>query len=137
MNLNLLVDTQIVIGTLHEPERMDAETLELLADPANTVFVSAFSVFEIVIKMSVGKLKMPPGWIEAIEEQGMTYLSFQHRHASAVEGLPLHHRDPFDRALIAQAMAEGMTLVTSDRAVLAYQNLVRVRAVRPGPGGTV
>jgi PIN domain nuclease of toxin-antitoxin system len=88
------------------------------------VFVSAASVWEIAIKRAAGKLTVPEGLSEQVEDAGFEPLPIGFDHAERVAGLPLHHRDPFDRLLVAQAQVEGATIVTVDRSIRAYDMTV-------------
>jgi PIN domain nuclease of toxin-antitoxin system len=88
--------------------------------PDAQLAVSAVSVWEIAIKRSIGKLPAPDDVIERIEEAGAKLLTITAQHAYATASLPLHHRDPFDRLLIAQAKLEGCAIVTADHAFPAY-----------------
>jgi PIN domain nuclease of toxin-antitoxin system len=118
--LRLLLDTHTLLWALLEPRRLSPTALSTIADGDNDVFVSVVSAWEIEIKRTKGKLPMPTPVGEALAEQGFGTVPVVLDHVLAVESLPRHHRDPFDRILIAQAQLEGMTLVTSDRAVRKY-----------------
>lgn len=117
--MNLLLDTNALLGWMFAT--LARRGADLIGSPANTVFVSAVSVFEIAIKTSVGKLSIPESPIEAVDRSGFTPLDVTFEHADAVTSLPRHHRDPFDRLLIAQAQVEGLTIVTRDRRFQAYE----------------
>ncbi|GBE64148.1 hypothetical protein MFM001_06100 [Mycobacterium sp. MFM001] len=91
----------------------------MIAEPDNELFVSAVTVAEVAIKASLGKLKAP-GLHEALHEAGIYELPFTATHAETLGELPWHHRDPFDRMLIAQAIAERLDLVTTDTRLQAY-----------------
>ena len=84
------------------------------------VVVSAVTVAEISIKRSLGKLEAPEGVIAAVEDGGFDWLSLEPRHAAALADLPWHHRDPFDRLLVAQASTDGLTLLTADPRIREY-----------------
>ena len=84
------------------------------------VFLSVATAWEIAIKTGLGKLSMPLSVTEAMAQYELRPLTITFRHAEAVADLPLHHRDPFDRMLVAQAITEGLTLVTSDSVFAAY-----------------
>jgi PIN domain nuclease of toxin-antitoxin system len=119
--LRLLLDTHALIRALAEPARLSAATRAALTDPANAVFVSAASAWEIAIKASLGRLDFPlHAWEEALAAAGFAELAVRAPHAIAAGGLPRHHADPFDRMLVAQARHEGLTLVTQDAALAAY-----------------
>ncbi len=107
-----------------EKERLSPESSTILQDPGNELFLSAASSFEIAIKYALGKLLLPAPPQEYVSDQiartGVAPLAIEHMHALAVAQLPQHHRDPFDRLLIAQAQLEGLTMVTVDRRLAAY-----------------
>ncbi len=93
---------------------------EIIASPANTVFLSAVVVWEARVKQGVGKLNVPPDFAAVLEDQGFEKLPISLAHAHEVQALPPLHRDPFDRMLIAQAKIEGLTLVTRDPIIAQY-----------------
>ena len=109
------------------PERFSPASLALLEDPATELLFSAASSWEIIIKWSVGKLSLPMKPREYVlsrmERQATYGLPIHHRHALRVGSLPLHHRDPFDRILLAQAVCEHLPLLTADRRLAAYDNV--------------
>ncbi len=122
--MKLLLDTHVLLWLLARPTKIKKAVRERLADPANDVFVSAVSTWEIAIKVGIGKLTLPGDASEyvlgRIEQAGLLPLSITPEHTFGVASLPAHHLDPFDRLLIAQAQAERMTIVTSDRAFAKY-----------------
>jgi PIN domain nuclease of toxin-antitoxin system len=116
----LLLDTHVLLWANEAPERLSAEAAAALEDPANDLLVSPVSVAEIEIKRRLGKLAMEHS-CEALRSQlGAIWLDLTAAHATGLRTLPSIHADPFDRLLIAQAMAEDCTLVTADEKVLAY-----------------
>ncbi len=92
-----------------------------MADGDNLVFVSAAVIWEIRIKQALGKLKIPSAFREILDQQSFNWLSITVEHAHALESLAAHHRDPFDRMLIAQASVEGFTIVTHDAIFQKYK----------------
>ena len=116
----LLLDTQALLLALADDPELAPSARSAIADPANEVFVSAVSIWEIAIKRALGKLKAPGGIAALVEESGFQELVVTSFHAEQAGGLPMHHRDPFDRMLVAQAQAEGLTIVTSDRRIPQY-----------------
>ena len=122
--MRLLLDTHMFLWFLSEESRMPEETREAIASRENSVLVSAASVWEIAIKASIGRLKIARTDVMKlpylIEASGLAELPVLARHAAAVSALPMHHRDPFDRLLIAQARAESLTLATIDPAIRRY-----------------
>lgn len=118
--MNFLLDTQAVLWWMDDAPRLSGAARAAVADPANVVHVSAVTVWEIVIKVGLGKLEVPTGWDEALAAEPFLRLPVTWEHAIRVGRLPDIHRDPFDRLLIAQAQEEGMTLVTADRVMGRY-----------------
>lgn len=122
--MRLLLDTHVAIWSLMEPERISAEGRSLILDPGNIVHVSAASIWEIAVKFPLDRKTAPPfSASEACDyfrQAGFVLFDVNPPHAAAVERLPLLHGDPFDRLLIAQALAEPMVLLTHDRQVAAY-----------------
>lgn len=109
---------------LDDPTQLSIAAREAIAEPANDVLVSAASAWEIAIKRGLGKLFAPDDLASAIEACGFRSLSVTFAHALETERLPLHHRDPFDRMLIAQARLEGAMLVSRDPVMLVYGAMV-------------
>ena len=122
----LLLDTHIALWAFASPKLLKPEIRAAIADPRNTVVVSAISVWEVEIKRALGRLDAPEGFAALCIERGFDALDITFRHAEVASALPPHHSDPFDRMLIAQAIAEDLELVTKDRAMSAYD--VRVVA---------
>jgi PIN domain nuclease of toxin-antitoxin system len=118
--LRLLLDTHALLWWLADDPRLGKAARSALADPDNAAWVSSVSIWEARIKERLGKLRLPPSFADAVAASGFVELPFTVAHAHAVEHLPDHHRDPFDRALIAQAGAESLTLVTADARIGAY-----------------
>jgi PIN domain nuclease of toxin-antitoxin system len=118
--LKLLLDTRALIWFLDRDEHLGDTARRHLTDQANRVLLSAAVVWEISLKGSLGKLSLPEDYVEQLFGVGVQALPITAAHASAVERLPWHHRDPFDRMLIAQASVEGAGLVTRDDAMRPY-----------------
>jgi PIN domain nuclease of toxin-antitoxin system len=122
--LRLLLDTQVCLWFLGDPSRVSRAARRALGD-AEAVFVSAASVWEAAIKASMGKLDVNVAeLIFQIEASGFDPLPVTFEHAARVASLPSHHRDPFDRLLVAQAVHETMRLLTADRTLARYSDLV-------------
>jgi PIN domain nuclease of toxin-antitoxin system len=128
--VNLLLDTQALLWFLSDDPRLHGSTRELIADPTHDVFISAASVWEIAIKIRLGKLAVPPdiaAWLPTqVAANRFIPLPITLVHAAGVEHLPMHHVDPFDRLLISQAQVEHLTVLTSDAQFELYEaRLVR------------
>ena len=121
----LLLDTQIVLWALAGHRRLSRETRRLIDD--HEAVVSAASIWEIAIKVSIGKLDADPAAVrQALEPSGFDELPVTGEHAARVALLPPHHRDPFDRLLVAQCFVEGLVLLTADAQLASYGGLVRL-----------
>ena len=118
--MRLLLDTHALLWALAEPERLAKEARDAVRDGRNEVLVSAASVWEISIKEAAGKLRAPDDLLEVTADAGFGSLPILARHAVVAARLPAHHRDPFDRMLIAQAREGGLTIVTRDERFRAY-----------------
>lgn len=122
--MRLLLDTHTLLWWMFEDEQLSRTARAAIADPRNEVFVSAASICEIAIKLSLNKLPIPTGFdrdlFAAIAETDFTPLAVAAEHAYGLRYLPWHHRDPFDRLLVAQSKSEGLTLVTKDRFIKRY-----------------
>jgi PIN domain nuclease of toxin-antitoxin system len=112
--VRLLLDTHALIWWLEDSVQLSAEAREQIADGANEIAVSAASAWEMAIKQAGGKLRIPPNLEEAVEASGVIALPITIEHALRAGSLDPHHRDPFDRMLIAQALVEGYTIITKD-----------------------
>lgn len=124
--MKFLLDTHVLLWWMNNSRELPRETQGLIADRENAVFVSTVALWEIWLKESLGKLAVPANFNEKVSEQGFTMLPLAAAHTRAVARLPWHHRDPFDRMLIAQAQVEGLTLLTADAKARAYGKMVRV-----------
>ena len=117
----LLLDTNVVVWLLlNDRDAVPDAIAQALADERNAVSLSAVSVWEIAIKRSLGKLEIEDGWDRALARLDFEPMPVTFTHARHVEGLPWHHRDPFDRLLVAQASVEGHELVSADARLAAY-----------------
>lgn len=122
--MNLLLDTAPLVWLLMGAPRLSPRVGELVADPSNNVYASAASAWEMAIKAGLGKLSVPGdigSWLpRELAAMQVTQLPITLAHAAAVEYLPRHHGDPFDRLLIAQAITEGLAIATADRKFQRY-----------------
>ena len=128
--MNLLLDTHIALWAITDSPHLSDIAREYIADPANTVWVSAASIWEIAIKHSLARGDMPVSGEEALRyftAAGYRFLAIEPAHAAAVETLARHHQDPFDRLLVAQALVEPLRLMTHDATVAQYHDsIIRV-----------
>jgi PIN domain nuclease of toxin-antitoxin system len=118
--LRLLLDSNAYIWAIMRPSELSAATRRAIEDPQNHRFVSIASLWEMTVKVSIGKLSLPNDYIDGIDHIGAALLPITVPHLKRAKTLPLHHRDPFDRMLIAQAIEEGLTILTRDRSFKAY-----------------
>jgi PIN domain nuclease of toxin-antitoxin system len=116
----LLVDTHAALWWLDDAQELSPSAREAIADPGAEVLISAASVWEIALKRSLGKLRAPVTFLEELRRDGFETLSISAEHGLATASLPWHHRDPFDRMLVAQAVVEGLVLVTADERLARY-----------------
>lgn len=123
--MKYLVDTSVLIQSLISKPKLNQRALNLLADDSSELYFSAASSWEITIKTAIGKLILPEPPSEfvtrAMRLMALRSLDITHGHAFALEELPNHHRDPFDRMLIAQAQTEQLVLLTTDRVFEQYK----------------
>lgn len=121
----VLLDTHVLLWALAGHRRLPAEARRLMDE--HDVVVSAASIWEVAIKAGLGKLQVDPLAVQqALEPSGFDELPVTAAHAAAVASLPPHHRDPFDRLLVAQALAEHLVLVTTDEQLAPYGDVVRL-----------
>jgi PIN domain nuclease of toxin-antitoxin system len=118
--VKLLLDTHAALWFLAGDDRLSEPARHHLTDDSNRVLLSAAVVWEIAIKRALGKLVVPDEYLTLLLTAGVTPLAVSVEHAAAVEQLPPHHRDPFDRMLVAQAMGEGAALVSGDAVLREY-----------------
>ena len=119
--MNLLLDTHVFLWAVDDNPNLSATAREAIIDGNNIVYVSAATAWEISIKRAIGKLRIPESdYLEELRLHRFMPLSITTEHALAVENLPPHHKDPFDRMLIAQAQEEKLTLVTRDQRIKKY-----------------
>ena len=117
--MRLLLDTHAALWWLSDDARLGDEAARQLSDDTNQVLLSAATAWEVAIKRSLGKLNAPADFAATMLSGGVQALPVTVDHAAAVEQLPWHHRDPFDRMLVAQAQVERATLVSGDPALAA------------------
>jgi PIN domain nuclease of toxin-antitoxin system len=118
--LKILVDTHIFLWMLSCPEKLNEKRRYDLESPANAVFLSSISIAELMIKSSIGKIDIDFDPLEAAKQMQVEILDFSGAHAVALGQLPLHHKDPFDRMILVQAMTNKLLLMTEDQKFSAY-----------------
>jgi PIN domain nuclease of toxin-antitoxin system len=130
--MRILLDTHIAVWAILQPERLSGEAARWIVDPSNSIYVSVVGLWEIAIKRSTGRQALgdpvPPVELAAAEfaATGFDLLPISPGQLVRIESMPFHHRDPFDRLMVAQAAAEGMTFLTADAKLAAYGDTVRV-----------
>lgn len=117
--MRLLLDTNVLIRWMTDGS-IGPAAFEAIDDPANEASISVIAPWEIATKQSVRKLGIPVPTEQVLDSLGFAVLGVELRHARRMATLPLHHRDPFDRMLVAQALEESLTLVTTDRQLARY-----------------
>lgn len=116
----LLLDTHAFLWCLSDTGKLRDTSRAAIENPRNDIFVSAITAWEITVKRLKGQMDAPDNLAGLVDEKGFSHLPLAFHHAEAAAHLPLHHKDPFDRFLIAQAQAEGLTLVTRDTHMQLY-----------------
>jgi PIN domain nuclease of toxin-antitoxin system len=127
--VRILLDTHLLLWAVASSRRLSKEARHLILDSANDVFYSAASVWEVSIKSALGRRDFkanPTLLVRALAQSGFSELPVTAAHPARVATLPAVHRDPFDRLLVAQSLAEPMTLLTNDAVLLGYGPLVQV-----------
>jgi PIN domain nuclease of toxin-antitoxin system len=118
--VRLLLDAHSLLWWVTESPRLTTTARDAIADPANDVVIGIGALWEIGIKRSLGKMHFPFDFESVLGDEAIGILPIVFAHLRVLDGLPAHHRDPFDRLLIAQALAEGIPIVTADRAFAGY-----------------
>ena len=125
--MNLLLDTHVALWAITDHPNLSTTARELILSPRATIWISVASIWEISIKHSLGRGEMPVSGKDAIRyfrDAGYQFLAIEPEHAAAIETLPRHHQDPFDRLLVAQALIEPMRLLTHDSNVDRYGDTI-------------
>ncbi len=122
--MNILLDTHAFLWLVTDDERLSETARQTFLNSENRLFFSAASLWEICIKMSLGKISLKTGWFQTIQAEMeinvIQWLPIEMPHCVEVTKLPFHHRDPFDRMLIAQAITQDMQLLSRDKRLSAY-----------------
>jgi PIN domain nuclease of toxin-antitoxin system len=118
--MNIIIDTHIFLWALAEPRKISDAKLEALEDLSNTITVSAVSIAELMIKASLNKLRMDFNPVDMAKESGFALLDFSAEAALLLKDMPFHHKDPFDRMIIAQSMTYDYPIMTEDPKIALY-----------------
>ena len=118
--MGYLLDTHSLLWALGEPDALSNRARAAIGDTGSIIHVSTASLWECAIKASIGKLELPEEFFDAITMAGFEELQIRIPHLQAYVELPMHHRDPFDRMLVAQAAAESLTLISKDLKIAEY-----------------
>lgn len=118
--MKYLLDTCVLLWSLEGKFKKIAPFIDIIQNENHYIAVSIVSYWEVIIKKSLGKITIPNDFIQIVEKTGFSWLNLELRHITALEQLPLHHHDPFDRLLIAQAQTENFKLITTDNNILQY-----------------
>ena len=118
--MNIIIDTHIFLWALSVPNKINATKRQALEDLSNTIYVSAVSIAELMIKASVKKLQIDFDPVEMAKESGFALLDFSAEAALLLKDMPFHHKDPFDRMLIAQSITDNYPIMTEDPKIALY-----------------
>jgi PIN domain nuclease of toxin-antitoxin system len=119
--MNIIIDTHIFLWALSTPSRLDNAKREALEDLSNTICVSSITIAELMIKASLGKIRIDFDPVKMATETGFTLMDFSADAALLLKDMPFHHKDPFDRMLVAQSVAENCHLMTDDAKMMLYK----------------
>ncbi len=119
--MKILIDTHVFLWMLSSPEKLEPQKRYMLESRTNQIFLSAMSIAELMIKQAIGKIRLDFDLLEMASETGVEILSFSGPEAVLLGRLPMHHKDPFDRMIIAQAITNGMSLMSDDPKFSEYE----------------
>jgi len=123
--MKVLLDTHAFLWLISGDDRLSETAQKIFLDPGNILFFSSASLWEICIKVSLGKLSLKSGWLKTIQDEmkvnAIQWLSIEMLHCVELTNLPFHHRDPFDRMLVAQAMVDDLQLLSRDNRLSSYE----------------
>jgi len=125
--MRVLLDTHIFLWWQDSPSLLSKVAISIIEDPQNSIFISAAVSWELIVKSLSGKLTLPMGVIESIEEERFIPLPITINHTIALSLLENHHKDPFDRIMLAQAKSENLTFITRDKQCLMYKGIKLVK----------
>ena len=122
--MNILLDTHALLWAITDKDKLSEEATQAFLNEKNKLFLSVASLWEISIKVSLGKLLLVPNWDKVISQEmtvnSIAFLPIAIEHCATLQHLPFHHRDPFDRMIISQAMTEGLTIMSKDKHFSKY-----------------
>lgn len=118
--MNIIIDTHIFLWAVSEPKKLSPLKTDIMKSPTNTIFISSITFIEIMIKVSIGKLKIDFDPIETAKESGFQILDFSAEDSLALQDMPFHHKDPFDRMLISQSINRDYYLMSDDGKFESY-----------------
>ena len=120
-NGSFLLDTHVFIWWMKNDKILPEKLKQLIENQNNLIFLSVISIWEMIVKSKLGKLKLPANWSKSFENIRFEIMPLELKHILTLEKLPLHHKDPFDRMLISQAISEKTTLITNDQKIKKYK----------------
>lgn len=118
--MNIIIDTHVFLWALSDPDRISDSKRSFLEDLSNSVYVSAVTIAELMIKSSLGKFEINFNPVTVAVESGFLLLDFSSKAALLLKDMPFHHKDPFDRMLVAQSIAESYPIMTEDPKIALY-----------------
>ena len=118
--MNLILETHIILWWLDNNDTLPERYFKAISDSNNICFISSATIWEISIKSGLGKLEIPDNLTDILQKEGFSELPVSWNHAAMVRQLPLYHKDPFDRLIIAQTIVEDFTLLTVDKIIPEY-----------------
>ncbi len=119
--MSYLIDTHVLLWWMDNSNKLSQKEKDVISKSDNLILISSAVIWEIRIKESLGKLKIPSDFFSTVQKGGFQFLSIDAVHTNYLEKLPLHHRDPFDRILISQAILENLTIITHDAIFKKYE----------------
>ncbi|MFW5990056.1 MAG: type II toxin-antitoxin system VapC family toxin [Campylobacterales bacterium] len=118
--MNILIDTHIFLWLATDISKIDKKHFDYIADETNNIFISSLSIAEIIIKKSIGNLEFDGDILSTLDDMGIAVLDFDGKSAITLGLLPFHHKDPFDRMIISQAISKNYKLISLDRKFIKY-----------------
>jgi len=119
--MNYIIDTHILLWWLNDASKLSSHVKDIISKSSNIIYVSSASLWEIRIKQSIGKIDLPNNFQNVLDSQGFKYLNIKPEHTHEIINLPMYHRDPFDRMIIAQARLEKFYIITNDKHFVDYK----------------